>query len=208
MATTRTTRWVALGLAVAAAGVLAATMVSRTGTREVTIPAGTRIVGELQQTISTKGNTPGDRVEIKVSDPIELYDGATLPAGVLVRGVVTHAKGGGRIAGSPELTIRFRQISVDGNEYDVATEPFRVSGKSDAKESALEIGGGAVAGGVIGAIAGDVVKGALIGAVIGTGVAVATDGDDITLRSGQRMQVTLQEPVTVRYKPVAAEKKP
>lgn len=206
MATTRMTRWVALGLGVAAAGVLTATMVSRGGTREVTIPAGTRIVGELQQTISTKRNTPGDRVEIKTTSPMEIYEGVRLPAGVVLRGEVTHAKGGGRIAGSPELTIRFREITVDGSDYDIEAEPFRVRGKSDAKESALEIGGGTVAGGVIGAIAGDVVKGAVIGAVIGTGVAVATDGDDITLGSGQRMRVALQEPVTVRYRPADVEK--
>ena len=84
-------------------------------------------------------------------------------------------------------------------------------GKSDAAESAAEIGGGAVVGGVIGAVAGSVVKGAVVGAVLGTGVAVATKGNQIVLPAGQRLRVTIVQPVTVNYKPSdskVAEKKP
>ena len=205
MATTRTTRWIVGGLVVAVAGVLAATTISRSGTREVTIPAGTRIVGQLQQTVSTKGEPVGASVEIRSTQPIELSEDVALPAGVALHGEVTYAKGGGRIAGSPQLTIRFTRLEIDGRHYPVEAEPFQVRGKSDAGESAAEIGGGAVVGGVIGAITGGVVKGAVIGAVLGTGVAVATPGNQIVLPAGQRLRVTLREPVTVRYRPDSAE---
>jgi hypothetical protein len=103
--------------------------------------------------------------------------------------------------------MRFTQLELNGKSYPVEAEPFRVSGKSDAAESAAEIGGGAVVGGVIGAIAGSAVKGAVVGAVLGTGVAIATDGNEIVLPVGQRLRVTLREPVTVRYKPESADPK-
>ena len=91
---------------------------------------------------------------------------------------MTHVKGGGRIAGAPELTLRFTRLEVDGNDYPIAADPWRVKGTDDLGESVAEIGGGAVVGGVVGGIAGHgstkgIVTGAAVGAVLGTGVAVA-----------------------------------
>lgn len=200
------TRWVLGALIVAAVGVVAATVVSKSGTREGTIPAGTRVVAALQSTVSTERNDAGDRIELIVRDPVDLAEGGMLPEGAQIEGQVTHSEGGGRIAGAPELTLRFTQLVVDGRSYPITAEPFRVRGKSDAAESAAEIGGGAVVGGIIGAVAGSAVKGAVVGAVLGTGVAVATKGNQIVLPAGQRLRVTISQPVRVSYKP-AEEKK-
>jgi hypothetical protein len=193
-------------LIVAAAGIVAAAVVSNSGTREGTIPAGTRVVAALQSTISTERNDAGDRIDLITKAPIELAEGGTLPEGAQLEGQVTHSEGGGRIAGAPELTLRFTQLVVNGRSYPITAEPFRVRGKSDAAESAAEIGGGAVVGGIVGAVAGSAVKGAVVGAVLGTGVAVATKGNQIVLPAGQRLRVTISQPVTVTYKP-AEEKK-
>jgi hypothetical protein len=198
---TRKSQLVVGTLVVAATGLLAAAVVTRTETREVTLPAGTRIIGALEQTVSTKRNAVGDRITITSQAPMGVNQEATLPAGVSLSGEVTHIKGGGRLTGAPEITIRFTRLEIDGREYSVSAEPFRIRGRSSTGETAAEIGGGAVVGGVVGAIAGDVVKGAVIGAVLGTGVAVATDGDDIVLRSGRQLRVQLTEPVVVKYKP-------
>lgn len=200
------TRWVLGALIVAAVGVVAATVVAKSGTREGTIPAGTRVVAALQSTVSTERNEAGDRIELITRDPVKLAEGGVLPEGAQIEGQVTHSEGGGRIAGAPELTLRFTQLVVDGRSYPITAEPFRVRGKSDAAESAAEIGGGAVVGGIIGAVAGSTVKGAVVGAVLGTGVAVATKGNQIVLPAGQRLRVTISQPVRVTYKP-AEEKK-
>jgi hypothetical protein len=188
-------------LIVAAVGVVAAAVVSRSGTREATIPAGTRIVAALRNGVSTERNDAGDRIQLITKAPIELAEGGTLPEGAEIEGQITHSEGGGRIAGAPELTLRFNQIAIGGRAYPITAEPFRVRGKSDAAESAAEIGGGAVVGGVIGAVAGSVVKGAVVGAVLGTGIAVATKGNQIVLPAGQRLRVTIVQPVTISYKP-------
>lgn len=204
---TRRSQLVVGSLVVAATGLLAAAVVSRTETREVTLAPGTRIVGALEQTVSTKRNAVGDRITVTSGAPLDVSENATLPAGVSLTGEVTHIKGGGRLTGAPEITIRFDRLELDGREYAVNAVPFRVRGRSSTGETAAEIGGGAVVGGVVGAIAGSAVKGAVIGAVLGTGVAVATEGDQIVLPAGRRLRVQLTDPVTVKYKPQKQDKR-
>lgn len=199
-------RWVLGALIVAAVGVVAAAVVSRSGTREVTIPAGTRVVAALRNTVSTERNDAGDRIDLITKAPIELAEGGSLPEGAEIEGQVTHSEGGGRIAGAPELTLRFTRLAIEGRAYPITAEPFRVRGKNDAVESAAEIGGGAVVGGVIGAVAGSAIKGAVVGAVLGTGVAVATKGNQIVLPAGQRLRITITQPLTVSYKPSSDSK--
>jgi hypothetical protein len=203
---TRAVWWPRILVAAAVIGVvglLSAKVVSNSKKVEVTLAAGTTFIGALQGTVSTEHASVGDRVEIRTTDPIAIDGQSALPAGAVLRGEVTHSEGGGRISGAPELTIRFTNLDVDGGSHAITTEPFTVKGKSDAKESALEIGGGAVVGGVVGAVTGNVVRGAVVGAVLGTGVAVVTEGDDIVLTKGQKLRVRLRDPVTISYRPEA-----
>lgn len=194
-------------LVLAAVGVVAATALSRTsGTRSVTMPAGTRMVGTLDHTITTENGRVGQTFELRTTDPLTLADGAIVPAGATIRGEVTHTQGGGRIAGAPELTLRFNRLEIEGREYPIVAEAFRLRGKNDALESAAEIGGGAIVGGVVGAVAGSAAKGAIIGGVLGTGVAVATKGDQLVLSAGQKLRMRLAEPVTVQVPKHPAEK--
>ena len=192
---------VMIGVAgVAAAAALAATLVARpAGIHTFTLPAGTRLIAALDRTVSTASAGTGQPVSLQTREPLRLNPEFTLPAGVVIRGEVTHAKGGGRIAGAPELTLRFTEMEVAGRSHRIVADPFRVRGKNDALQSVAEIGGGALAGGVIGAVAGDASKGAVIGGIVGTGVAVATKGDQIVLPAGQRLRIRLSEPVTLEY---------
>lgn len=210
--TTRTStpgrsRWILGALLVAAAGVVTAAVVTRTDTREGTIPTGARIVATLGKTISTEHSPAGTHFSMTTVQAIELDDGHAIPAGARISGEVTHSEGGGRIAGAPELSLRFTEISIDGRGYPLRADPFRVKGKSDAVESAAEIGGGAVVGGVVGAIAGKTIEGAVIGAVLGTGVAIVTKGNQIVLPAGQRLRVTVAEPLRVSYREADAKER-
>lgn len=174
------------------------------GEREAVVPSGTVLIVALEHTVSTERNEVGDEVTGRVAEAYAPGGQVIIPEGAMIVGEVTHAEGGGRVAGAPELTMRFTRLDVDGESYDIAVAPFRVKGKNDVGESVAEIGGGAVAGGIVGGVVGGgsgIVKGALIGGAIGTGVAVATDGDDIVLPVGQALKLRLAEAVTVRYTP-------
>lgn len=187
--------------ALVAVGVFAAVMLGRSsGRRTVTLASGTELVASLDGTISTERSRAGDQVVLHTVQPIALEGHAAIPEGAMVRGEVTHLKGGGRIAGAPELALSFTELEIDGHTYPITTAAFEVKGKSDARESAAEIGGGAVVGGLLKGV-----KGAIVGAAVGTGVAVATKGDQLTLYEGQRIRIRLTQPVTVQYR-VHAEK--
>lgn len=189
-----------------AAVAVAAMLMKGGGKLEATIPAGTTIVAALEQTVSTERHSVGDPVSLEAVEPIRVDETTVIPAGAVIHGEVTHAEGGGRIAGAPELTLRFTELELDGETFRIEAAPFRVRGKSDAAESAAQIAGGVVAGGIVGGVVGggdNVVKGAAAGAIIGTGVAVATKGDHIVLPAGQKLRIRLSAPATVAYEPAS-----
>ncbi len=198
MITTKLLRF-ALPAAVVGIGIGGAVLLG--GAREkktATIPAGALLVATLDQTVSTDRSGIGDHITLHTTDPIRLGNETEIPDDATIHGEVTHVKGGGRIAGAPELTLRFTELELDGHTYPISADPLRVTGKSDVKESAAEIGGGTIAGAVLGGV-----KGAIVGAALGTGVAVATAGDQLTLPAGQKLRVRLTQPITVQYRPRA-----
>jgi hypothetical protein len=174
-----------------------------------TLTSGTTFVAALQTTIATDKNKVGDAIALRTLEPVRVNEQEVVPAGATIRGEVTHIDPAGRVAGGAELTLRFTTLETpDGKSYAVSCVPFRLQGKGDAKKSALEIGGGAAAGALIGGIVGgkdDVAKGAAAGAILGTGVAVATKGNQIVLPAGQKVKISLDAPVTVTLpKPVTS----
>ena len=77
--------------------------------RTVTIPRDVTLVAALDQTISTEHSGVGDHVTLHTVEPIRLDAETQISEGVTLRGEVTHVKGGGRIAGAPELDLRIRE---------------------------------------------------------------------------------------------------
>ncbi len=172
-----------------------------------TIPSGTNLTAALQSTVATDKNKVGDRIALRTTTPVVIGGDEVVPVGATINGEVSHVDPAGRVAGGAELTLRFVElVTPDGASYPISCEPFVLTGKGDAKESAAEIGGGAVVGGIVGGIAGgkdDIAKGAAIGAALGTGVAIATKGDQIVLPAGQQLNVTISSPVAIKMKPVS-----
>jgi hypothetical protein len=192
----------AVGIAACAALGLAAAIVlgSAGANHRTTIPAGTTFVAALERGVSTARSRPGDPVDLRVVEPIRIEGEDDVPPGAVLRGEVVEARSGGRLRGAPTLAIRFDRLEVEGEPYSISAEAFRVTGESDARRSATQIGAGAVAGGVLGGLLGggdDAVKGLALGAVIGTGIAVATEGDQIVLPAGQKIRIRLADAVTV-----------
>jgi hypothetical protein len=165
------------------------------------VASGTAFTAALQTRVATDRAEIGDRVALRVVEPVRVQNEIVIPAGATVNGEVTHVNNAGRVNGAPELTLRFHTlVMADGTRYPIRCEPFRVVGKGDGRESAAEIGGAAAAGGVLGGVLGGkdtILPGAAIGAILGTGVAVATKGDVIVLSEGQQLKLTLSAPVDV-----------
>jgi hypothetical protein len=119
----------ALGIAIPAvlvAGILAmASSDTDPDERTATIPAGTTLVAVLESQISTARSRAGDEFELRTIEPVRLRDGAEIPPGLVIHGMVTDAKRGGRLAGVPEIGLRFVELEVDGDEHAIRTDQYR-----------------------------------------------------------------------------------
>lgn len=162
------------------------------------IPIGQEVDLRLQTTLSSETSKAEQRFEATtVSDLMQ--DGRVLvPAGTVVRGVVSAVSPAGRLDRTGTLTLSFDRMTVRGRNVPLramATEVFKSGG---IREEVGTAGAGAGVGGVIGGLLGGV-KGAVLGAVIGAGGAIAaTDGKDIELPAGSMVRIRLDSAATVR----------
>jgi hypothetical protein len=160
------------------------------------IPSGTSLEIQLDETLSTRTTRVGSPISGSVLQPV-IYDGVVvIPEGSRVGGVVTSIS-----REPPVVSAELDALRVDGTLYSirgVLTEAAMVR-RSEMKDEAVKIGGGAAAGAVLGgAIGGDVKSaaiGAAAGAAAGTGVALATKERWAILPAGSRLAMRMEEPL-------------
>lgn len=169
------------------------------------VPDGTRIVGTLENTLSTRSSRVGDRFTMRVTGPRE-FEGA------IIEGHVSQVERSGRLTGRSVLTLDFDTIRLrDGRSYQFGglVEEVRetdgdivrvdtegtVRDDSQTSRTTTRTAIGTAVGAIIGAIAGGG-KGAAIGAIIGAGGGAGSvyvegrnhlelqPGTEITLRAG------------------------
>ncbi len=142
------------------------------------VPDGARVVGRLDDTLSTRTAAVGDRFMLRVTDPLE-FEGAT------IEGHVSQIQRSGRLTGRSTMTLDFDNIRLrDGRTYRFAGllesvnttngEIVRVDtegavrDESQTTRTEQRAAMGTAVGAIIGAIAGGG-KGAAIGAILGAG---------------------------------------
>ncbi len=167
---------------------------SRTGL----IPAGQELDVRLQTPLSSETATPEQRFETTTAVDVTQNGVVMIPAGSVVRGVVTDVKRPGRIDRVGSLTLSFDQITVRGRSYPIramATQIFESRGiRDEAGTAGVGAGAGAILGGLLGGV-----KGAVLGAVIGAGGAIAaTEGKDINLPAGTIVRLRMDSAVNIR----------
>jgi hypothetical protein len=162
------------------------------------LPAGQELDVRLQSTLSSENATAEQRFEATTAVDL-MQDGRVLvPAGSVVRGVVSNVKPAGRIERSGSLTLSFDRITVNGREHPMRGMATQVFESGGIREEVGTAGAGAGVGGIVGGILGGV-KGAILGAVIGAGGAIAaTDGKDVELPAGSIIRIRLDQDVRLR----------
>ena len=157
------------------------------------VAAGTSLAIRLDQPVSTRSTGVGSAISGSTIDPV-VYEGEVLiPAGSRVRGVVTAIS-----KDPPLLSASFTEIELGGEPHalDASLSGARMNVRSEMKDEAVKIGGGAAAGAVLGGVIGGNVKGAAIGAAAGaaagTGVALATKESWAFLPAGSHVAVRLE----------------
>lgn len=162
------------------------------------IPTGQELDVRLQSSLSSETAQPEQRFEATTVVDVTQNGQVLIPAGSVVRGVVTAVERAGRLDRVGRLTLSFDQITVRGRDYPIRGMATQVFESGGIREEVGTAGAGAGVGGVIGGLIGGV-RGALLGAVIGAGGAIAaTEGKDVTLPAGAIVRIRMDTPVRVR----------
>jgi hypothetical protein len=171
--------------------------------RDITLPAGTTLLLDLQTAVASDTSSLEDAVRGSLRQAIEVDGREILPVGTELAGVVTDVDRSGRVKGKARVAYRFSSLSHQGERYDIATAAIAHEAEATKKEDATKIAIGAGAGAAIGAILGGgdgAAKGAAIGGGGGTGVVLATRGKEIRLGPGANVTTRLTAPLTIRVR--------
>lgn len=148
------------------------------------VPVGTELDVRLQSALNSGTTKVEDRFEATTLVDLATDSGVLIPAGSVVRGVVTDVKSAGRVERKGSLTLSFDEITVRGRTHQIRGTVTQAVESGGYKQDAGKIGTGAVVGGILGAILGGG-KGALAGVLIGGGgVVAATEGQEVELTPG------------------------
>jgi TolA-binding protein len=162
------------------------------------IPEGQEIDVRLETQLSSDNAQPEDR--FRATTVADLYRGndVLIPAGSVMRGVVSSVNRASRTDRKGTLTVAFDQITINGRTYPMRGTVTQALESEGIRGEAGRIGAGAGVGAIIGGIIGGV-KGALLGVLIGGGGTIAaTEGKDVTLPAGTILRVQLDQPPNVR----------
>jgi len=161
------------------------------------VPVGKELDIRLQSSLSSGTAKNEQRFEATtVADAMQAGK-VLIPAGSVVRGVVSDVTPAGRVDRTGSMKLNFDRITINSQPHQIramATQVFQSGGLRDDKATA---GTGASIGGVIGGLAGGV-SGALLGAAIGAGGAVAsTEGKNIDLPAGTVIRIRFDSPLNL-----------
>ncbi|MGH9311467.1 MAG: hypothetical protein ACRD1U_18960 [Vicinamibacterales bacterium] len=162
------------------------------------IPVGQEIDVRLQNELSSDTAKVEDRFE--ATTVADLYRGndVLIPAGSVLRGIVSSVNRASRTDRKGELTVAFDQVTIGGRNYPMRGTVTQALESEGIRGEAGRIGAGSAVGAIIGGIMGGV-KGALLGVLIGGGgTMAATEGKDVTLPPGTILRVRLDTPPNVR----------
>jgi hypothetical protein len=163
------------------------------------IPVGTEFDVRLQNALTSKTAQVEDRFEATTMVDLRDDRGRLLvPAGSVMRGVISSVHPATRTERKGSLTVAFDRVTINGRNYPIrgtVSQALESEGIAGEKE---KIGIGAGAGAILGAILGGA-KGALAGILIGGGGTIAaTEGKDVELPAGTVLRVRMDAPLQLR----------
>lgn len=168
------------------------------GSSQDGIPVGQEIDVRLRTEITSDTAQVEDRFEATTEVDLNRGNQVLIPAGSVMRGVVSSVNRASRTDRKGSLTVSFDQITVRGRNYPMRGTVTQALESEGIRGEAGRIGAGGAVGAIIGGIIGGV-KGALLGVLIGAGGTIAaTEGKDVHLPAGTILRVRLDTPPNIR----------
>jgi TolA-binding protein len=160
----------------------------------IEVPVGTEMDVRMIDSLDSGKAMVEDRFETTTVADVLVGGRVAIPAGSVVRGIVTAVSPGTHTNRKARMTVSFDQVTVNGEAHPIrgtVTEAIEGGIKGDVART----GAGAGAGAVIGALLGGG-KGAILGAAIGGGgTLAATQGSEVRVPQGTVLRVRLDSPV-------------
>ena len=164
----------------------------------VEVPAGTEMDVRLSNSLNSGTAKVEDRFEGTTLVDVNGGGRTLIPAGSVMRGVVTAVEPATRTNRTARMTVSFDQITVNGRAYPIRGTVTQAIEGEGLKGEAGRIGTGAGVGAIIGGILGGF-KGALAGILIGAGGTIAaTEGKEVELPQGSVLRVRIDSPVQIQ----------
>jgi hypothetical protein len=176
-----------------------------TGTKTLTIPAGTNLAVRVTDEINTKTAKANDSFHGTLISSLRENGYEAMPAGTPVLGRVIEAKSAGHFTGTAVLSVELISVKIGtpAGPQNIAVATQELSSKAAARgaNTAGKASGGAALGAIIGAVAGGG-RGAAIGAVsggaLGAGSNAVTRGQEIDVKPEQLLQFKTAAPIDVQ----------
>jgi TPR repeat protein len=161
----------------------------------VVVPAGTEFDVALGSRLNSGTAAVEDRFQATTVENLSLSGRIVVPAGSVMRGVVTSVARATRTNRTARMSLTFDQITVGGRSYPIRGSLTRALQGQGLKGETGRIATGSAVGAVIGGILGGA-KGAATGAAIGGGgIVAATEGRELDLPQGSTLRVRLDTPL-------------
>ena len=166
----------------------------------ITVPAGTRILVRLVDSIDSSAPKSGSRFTASLETNLCVGKTTVAPRGSIAHGHLIYASSAGRFSGRSELTIELTDIVIDGTTYPLLTSTYEIKGSREGKHTARDVIGGTRLGGLIGELAGGgkgAGVGALAGAAGGTALAATKKGEQVSIPSESLVEFRLDQPASL-----------
>ena len=162
------------------------------------VPSGTELDVRLQAPLNSGTAQVEDRFEATTLVDVNVNGRVAVPAGSLVRGVITAVEPATRTNRTAKMTVSFDQVTVNNRAYPMrgtVTQAIEGEGiRGETGRIATGAGVGAVIGGILGGF-----KGALLGVLVGGGgITAATEGKEVELPQGAVLRVRLDSPLQIQ----------
>ena len=164
----------------------------------IEVPSGTELDARLQTALNSGTAQVEDRFEATTLADVTANGVVAIPAGSVMRGVVSSVEPATRTNRTAKMTVSFDQVTINGRDYQMRGTVTDALQGEGIRGDVGKAGAGAAVGGILGAVLGGA-KGAVLGAVIGGGGTIAaTEGKELDLPQGTTLRVRLDSPVQVQ----------
>ena len=164
---------------------------------KVTVPAGTRLLIRMTDSVDTGRNRVGAIFTAELQTNLQVGRDVVAPAGTVVHGRLANVTGAGRAVGRSDLQLELADIVINGTAFPIVSSDYSVQGGRASTESAGRLLRGVGLGAAVGAFNSGAGRGAGMGATGAAAASVIGRGEQVNIPRGTILEFRLQEPASL-----------